>query len=317
MTTSLPMLSLVLDRRAPVPLARQLYLRIRDLTLSGRLAAGARLPSTRRLAGDLGVSRTVTLAAYDQLTVEGYLEARRGSGQYVRELHRNRRRSRSSSLARPAPDKSGTPIVRGLPSVPDATLSALFPMRFWARLMGRGWRKDAQAAVATDQWAGLASLRGAIAEYLRGMQGLDCTGEHVAITAGNADALQLIARALAPPQAQVWVEDPGHIGARRTLMREGLKITAIPVDTEGLDVAMGRRLAPRARLALVTPSRHFPLGLPMSLPRRAALLDWAHESGAGVVADVYDSEVRFSGRPLASLSSLDSRDSVISIGSFS
>lgn len=315
-TTAL--LSVVLDRRGTESLARQLYLRIRDLTLSGQLAAGTRLPSTRRLAGDLGVSRTVTLAAYDQLVVEGYIEAQRGSGQYVRALNRTSRvRARVRAPARQAVAGPDAPVLRDRPFDPDTPPSVLFPTRVWARLMGRGWRLEGEAATGLDQWAGLASLRAAIAEYLRGLQGLDCTAEHVVITAGNADALQLIARALGQRDAQIWVEDPGHIGARRTLAREGLRVTPVPVDAQGLDVAAGRRMAPRARFALVTPSRQFPSGVPLSLSRRVALIDWAHECGAVVIADDYDSELRFSGRPMASLSSLDSAESVLSIGGFS
>jgi GntR family transcriptional regulator/MocR family aminotransferase len=316
-TTTL--LSVVLDRRATESLARQLYLRIRDLTLSGQLTAGTRLPSTRRLAGDLGISRTVTLAAYDQLVVEGYLEARRGSGQYVRALNRTlKTRVRLGTPAKHVAPEADALAPRGRPFDPDAPPSTLFPTRVWARLMGRGWRLDGQAAVGLDQWAGLASLRAAIAEHLRALQGLECTSEHVAITAGNADALQIITRALTSRDAQIWVEDPGHVGARRTLAREGLKVVPVPVDAEGLDITVGRRLAPRARFALVTPSRQFPSGVPLSLSRRTALIDWAHESGAVVIADDYDSELRFSGRPMASLSSLDTRgDAVLTVGSFS
>src|SRR5262249_46430592 len=129
--------------------------------------------------------------------------------------------------------------------------------------------------------------------------------------------LQLITRALGPRDTQIWVEDPGHVGARRVLAREGLKVTPVPVDAEGLDVAAGRRLAPHARFALVTPSRQFPSGVPLSLTRPMSLIDWAHTSGAIVIADDYDSELRFSGRPVASLSSLDTHEAVLSIGSFS
>lgn len=316
-TTAL--LSVVLDRAAPEPLGRQLYLRIRDLILLGRLAAGAKLPSSRKLADDLGVSRTVSLAAYDQLSVEGYLEARHGSGHYVQALNR-----RPLAAARPAvraqrgeAEAAEAPMLRGRPFDPDAPASALFPTQVWAKLMARGWRRDGEAATGFDEWAGLASLRTAIAGYLRALQGLDCTAEHVVITAGAADSLQLITRALGSRGAQIWVEDPGHVGARQTLQREGLEVTPAPVDAEGLDVAAARRLAPRARFALVTPSRQFPSGAPLSLSRRVALIDWAHENDAVVIADDYDSELRFAGRPMTALSSLDSHGVVLSIGSFS
>lgn len=311
------LLSVVLDRRAADSLARQLYRRICELILSERLAAGTRLPSTRMLADDLGVSRTVTVAAYDQLALDGYLDVRRGSGQYVRDLARTSGPRMHSGISRSYPPDSESPLLRGRPFDPDAPPSALFPTQVWARLMGRGWRLEGEAATGIDQWAGLRSLRAAIAEYVRALHGLDCSAEQVLITAGNADALQLIARTLGPPGAQIWVEDPGHVGARRALAREGLKIAAVPVDHEGLDVSAGRRLAPQARFALVTPSRQFPTGVPLSLSRRTALIDWANDSGALIITDDYDSELRFSGRPLATLSSLDTQGAVLSLGSFS
>jgi GntR family transcriptional regulator/MocR family aminotransferase len=315
-TTAL--LSVVLDRGIPEALGHQLYRRIRELILSGRLAATARLPSTRRLAEDLGVSRTVTLAAYDQLGIEGYIEARRGSGQYVRSLDRT-----EGSMARQTPPGRKTRAMpasslhRDRPFDAVAPAWELFPNGAWARSLARGWRREGALAVSYDNWAGLASLRAAIADHLRALQGLNFTAAHVVITAGNTDALQLIAWALATPRAEVWVEDPGHMGARGALRRGGLEVTPVPVDSEGLDVAAGRRLAPGARFALVTPARQFPLGMPLSLPRRIALLDWANERGAVVIEDDYDSEIRFTGRPLASLASLDTGAAVLSIGSFS
>src|SRR6202008_4810737 len=136
------------------------------------------------------------------------------------------------------------------------------------------WRRDGEPATGLDEWAGLAALRAAIAGHLRALQGLDFTARHVVITAGPVDALQLIPRALGARDAQIWVEDPGHVGARQALLREGLKVIPVPVDAEGLDVAAGRRLAPGARFALVTPSRQFPSGAALSLSRRIALIDW-------------------------------------------
>ncbi|MDR3511158.1 MAG: PLP-dependent aminotransferase family protein [Caulobacteraceae bacterium] len=315
-TTAL--LAVVVDRAAPETLGRQLYLRIRELILAGRLAAGERLPSTRRLAEDLGVSRTVPLAAYDQLAAEGYIDARRGSGQYVRALDGTvRPTARRAAPAPAAAQEPLAPALRGQPFDPDAAAAALFPAREWARMMARGWRRDGAAAIGPDQWSGLRSLRAAIAGHVRALQGLDVTAEQVAVTAGVGDALQLIARALVPRGAEVWVEDPGHIGARHALAREGLRVVPVPVDAEGIDVAAGRWLAPHARLALVTPQRQFPSGAPLSLPRRIALIDWARQAGAVVVADDYDSELRFSGRPMAALSSLDPGQAVLSVGSFS
>ena len=207
--------------------------------------------------------------------------------------------------------------ARGRPFDPDAPAEHLFPTREWARLIARGWRREGEDAVRGDHWGGLPSLRAAIAAHLRAMQGLDCTADHVMITGGHDDALQLIVRSLGLSGEQVWIEDPGYNGARHSFDRLGMKVRPVPVDAEGLDVAAGRRLAAGARLALVTPSRQFPLGMPMSLPRRLALIDWARESGAIVIEDDYDSELRFSGRPMASLMGLDQDRTVLAIGSLS
>lgn len=312
------LLAVVIDRASPETLGRQLYLRVGELILAGQLAAAERLPSTRRLADDLGVSRTVTLAAYDQLVADGYIEARRGSGLYVRPLERIERLA--ARRGPPAPAAAFEPLapgLRGRPFDPDAAAVSLFPTQDWARMMARGWRRDGAAAIGPEAWSGLPSLRAAIAGHVRALQGLDVSAEQVAVTAGAGDALQLIARALLPRGAEVWVEDPGHIGARQVLAREGLRLVAVPVDAEGIDVAAGRRLAPHAQLALVTPQRQFPSGAPLSLARRVALIDWARQAGAVVVADDYDSELRFSGRPMTALASLDIGQTVLSVGSFS
>lgn len=310
------LLSVVLDREAREPLGRQLYLRIRDLILSGQLEAGAKMPSSRKLADDLAVSRTVTLTAYEQLAGEGYLAAQHGSGHYVRTLNRAPPSPPRTKPVPRLPDQAAI-APRGRPFDSDAPATALFPIRAWARVTARGWRREGEAAVGFDHWAGLPSLRSAIAGHLRALQGLDCTAEHVLVTGGTGDALQVITRALGAKGAQIWVEDPGHIGGRRALAREGLDVVPVPVDAEGLNVVAGRRLAPRARFALVTPSRQFPSGAPLSLPRRVALIDWAMETGAIILADDYDSELRFAGRPMETLSSLDRSGCVLAIGGFS
>lgn len=316
------LLSVTLDRAARESLSRQLYLQISDHIRSGRLAAGARLTSTRRLSLDLGVSRTVTLTAYDQLASEGYIESHRGSGQYVRSLggagERNRRQS-----GRRAEDHGRNPEsgIEGRPFDPTSQTTGIFPRGTWIRLLGRSWRKEGKQAEAQGHWAGLPSLREAIARYVYSLRGIECTAEQVLITSGTADALQLIVQALAPTsrerKAGVWVEDPGYMNARRILSDGGMRLVPVPVDASGIDVAAGRRRAEKACLALVTPSRQFPLGMPMSLERRLALVGWARASGAILVEDDYDTEVRFFGRPIASLLSFDPDLRALSLGSFS
>ena len=312
------LLTVVLDRTAREPLAQQLYRQLRDHILARRLGPGARLPSTRRISEDLGVSRTVPLTAYDQLAAEGYVEPRRGSGLYVGAIGGMDRAD--IPTARSLSPGTTRPTLAGRPFDPSAPGEDLFPVDLWAKLMARGWRREGAAVVGQSHPAGLPSLRAAIARHLYVLRGVSCDAGQIVVTAGNTDALQLIAQALRPERAKqptVWVEDPGYLSAGATLAREGLRIVPVPVDDEGLDIEAGIRLAPRATFALVTPARQFPLGMPMSLGRRIALINWAREIGAVLIEDDYDSEVRFSGRPLASLQSLDPHQSVLSIGSFS
>ena len=314
--------SLSLERRARETLGRQLYLQIRERVLSGRLTPGTRLPSTRKLAEELGISRTVPLTAYDQLAAEGFVESRRGSGQYVRSLGESGTRgaSRKRSLSQRKPVRPALSSV-AVPFDSGSYNSARFPHSTWAKLLARGWRREACVAAGDTPWGGLPALRNAIARYLFGLRGIVCDAEQIVVTAGTTDALQLIVRVLAtkrgPQSKRVWVEDPGYDAARRALVRERWHVVPVPVDDEGLDVDAGHALAPNARLAIVTSSRQYPLGVPLSLPRRLALLAWAQHAGALIAEDEYDSEIRFTGRPMSSLMSLDRAETVLTIGSFS
>ena len=309
-------LSLVVDRSARETLSRQIYVQLRDLILSGRIAAGARLPSSRALAGQLMLSRTVPLAAYDQLTAEGYLAARQGAGIYVERL--GQAGPRPSPAASPPAAPAAAPRRPGSVHAPFSLAAqdmASFPHAVWARLLARGWRRMATSGDPDDP-AGLWALRAAVARYVHGLRGVACGPDQVLITSGNAESMQLIAQLPPRSRRQAWVEDPGYVEAQRALAAAGMDLIPTPVDGQGLDVEAGRRSAPHAGLAVVTPARQFPTGAPMSLPRRLALIAWALEADALVVEDDYDSEMRFAGRPLASLISLEP-DRVLALDSFS
>jgi GntR family transcriptional regulator/MocR family aminotransferase len=314
------MLSVSLDRGAGEPLVRQLYRLLRELILTQRLAAGAKLPSTRDLSRDLGVSRTVTLDAFGQLAAEGFLESRRGAGHFVAGLP-----FRSSEREAAAPhiaDAEMIPSVwsaSGRPFDPAWQAADLFPGQAWTRMLGRGWRRH-QPAVLERHWGGLPALREALAQHLHALRGIALSPAEVMITAGNTDVTSLLARTFGRGgggSGHVWIEDPGLGTTRQVFEREGLTVIPIPVDSEGLQVAEGERLSPDAAIALVTPTRQFPLGMPLSLPRRLALLNWARQSVAIVVDDDYDGEIRFTGRPLRSLATLDPAARVLTLGSFS
>ena len=314
---TIALLSVTLDRQGGQSLVRQLYAHLRELILTRRIAPGARLPSTRKLSRELGVSRTVTLEAFGQLAAEGFLETRLGSGHYVAQLRLPETSPPQATLtATDAPEKSIWSAT-GRPFDPAWQAVDLFPSQVWGRMLGRGWRRH-QVSALERHWLGLPALRSALVEHLHALRGVVLSSEQVMITSGIADTLTLVGRAVSRDgEVAGWVEDPGLNTSREVLGRNGVRIVPVPVDAEGLCVEDGERLAPNAKLALVTPTRQFPLGMPLSLPRRLALLEWARRSGAIILDDDYDGEIRFAGRPLQSLASLDPAARVLTLGSFS
>lgn len=328
-----------LDTTLPEPLYRQLYTRLREAILDGRLPRGAHLPSTRTLASELGVSRTTTAVAYEQLLMEGYLESHVGRGTIVsRQLPESLiddPRSRRGTLSGDA-----WQVASLHPIGPEIALNAvphleriegsgsrafiagqppldLFPYALWARLLARNARQSLQEHAGYQPPAGYAPLRAAIATHIGLTRGVRCTSDQIIITSGTQGALDLVTRTLLAPGDAAWIEDPGYFGARGAVIAAGGRVVPVPVDAEGLVVRAGRERAPAARLAFVTPSHQFPTGVSMSLGRRLALLDWANEADAWVVEDDYDSEYRYGGRPLEALQGLDQAGHVLYVGTFS
>jgi GntR family transcriptional regulator/MocR family aminotransferase len=330
-------LTLALDPRSATPLHRQLYDEIRAAVLGGRLSAGARLPSTRALAADLEISRNTVTGAFDQLLAEGYIAARSGAGTFVaKELPDQLLRVPAceptpARVRVPAPRLSkrgrmlaSTPVAPatregaaacafrpGIPALDE------FPRDLWARIAARQYRQSKFDLFSYGDPAGYPPLRRAIAEYLRAARGVHCSWEQVIVTSGSQQALDLAARVLLDPGETAWVEDPGYFGARGAWTAAGIHCAPVPVDAEGLSVAQGERSAPQARMAYVSPSHQYPLGVTMSLTRRMALLAWARRRSAWIAEDDYDSEFRYAGRPLAALQGLDTAGRVIYIGTFS
>ncbi|HET8911323.1 MAG TPA: PLP-dependent aminotransferase family protein [Ktedonobacteraceae bacterium] len=332
-----------LDQHATMPLYKQLYERLRAMILAGQLEVGARLPSTRALASELGISRNTTALAYELLLLEGYIESRVGDGTRIaklqpEQLQQGSRRSTNPSrtehsdqhvalLSRRSQTLINSPALDILSSEPGQAGSSVFrvgqpdvtyfPYEKWAALLARNARQLLQDYASYQNAQGYGPLREAIAAHIGVTRGVHCSPEQIVMTAGAQGALDLIARVLLNPGDPVWVEDPGYQGAYGALLSNDAKMIEIPVDGEGLNVEVGRHLCPEARLAIVTPSHQLPTGVTMSLNRRLALLEWAREAQSWIVEDDYDSEYRFSGRPLESLQGLDSTNRVIYIGTFS
>lgn len=328
------LLPVEVDATRSEALHRQVYRELARLILTGRIAAGSRLPSSRELARELGVARNTVLAALDQLTSEGYIEGRRGSGTYVatdlpdapplaadgsparraaaRAMHRPPVASHINMLAtgRHAPARLTGLLAPGMADPGE------FPFDLWARLLARTWRRPSQALATGGASAGYLPLRQAIADYLRLLRGVRCEAEQVIIVSGTRHGLDLTARLLLTAGDTVWLEDPGYPGLRGPLAVAGAQLVPLPVDDEGIDISMAPA-GSRPRFIAVSPSHQYPLGMTMSLPRRLQLLERARQSDAWVFEDDYDSEWRYRGRPLAALQGLDSDGRVIYAGSFS
>ncbi|MGH7104141.1 MAG: PLP-dependent aminotransferase family protein [Acetobacteraceae bacterium] len=329
------LLSIAVDRASSRPIATQLYVGLRDLILSGAVTAGTRLPASRTLARDVGVSRTTVIDAFERLISDGILTSRVGSGTEVSAAMKSEPSRRSLPVPRPRPEPrvgrlapamgwvSGRLGERPvLPHSASAFISALpafdaFPVAEWARIAAKHWRSTRADVMGYGPSNGLLALREAIVAHLGANRGIACEREQIFIVGGAQQAFVQIAALLLEPGDKVWFENPGAIGARNGLLASGARLVPVPVDGEGLAVAEGLRRSRQFRLAFVTPSHQQPLGHVMSLERRLQLLRAADEAGAWIVEDDYDGEFYFGKRPPATLKSVDRNDSVIYVGTFS
>ena len=325
-----------LDPNASDSLSRQIYRALRDGILAGRLAGGLRLPSTRALAVDLGVSRNTVVTAFDQLLAEGYVESRVGRGTRVSQtmpdhlLHARARPRVRAVAAAPAnaPSARGARLVelarpRSLietgvvPFAPGVPALDLFPWPTWARLVAARGRELGIDSAGYASSLGYRPLREAVARYVAVARGVACTADQVVIVGGSQQGLDLVTRVVTDAGDSAWIEDPGYHGALGALAGAGLRVTGVPIDADGMSVAAGRVGAPSARLMYVTPSHQFPLGVTMSLSRRLELLATAADMNAWIIEDDYDSEFRYVSRPLTALQGLDTNGRVVYVGTFS
>ena len=307
---------ITLDPGEPGPLYLQIATRLRSAIAIGALSAGARLPSARTLSAQLGVARGTVDAAYDLLAGEGAIETRGAAGTIISAHVDGLAKApaqRALGLARPRAVMAATPLPlqRGLPAL-DA-----FPRKLWSALTAKAARAMAETDLTYPDVLGSLAFREEIVAYLGLARGIACAPHQVLVTAGYQGALTLVRQVLLRHGDPVWVEDPGHPQAFQALEVGGASLVPVPVDIEGMRVAAGMTAAPRAKLAVVTPTHQSPLGVSLSLPRRLALLGWAEEARAWVLEDDYDSEFRYTGPTPPSLKSLDRGERVIFAGSFS
>jgi GntR family transcriptional regulator/MocR family aminotransferase len=335
-SSSLPNASIALDRSAATALYRQLYDQLREAILSGRLAPGTRLPSTRELADELDIARNTVMNAFDQLYAESYLERRVGDGTYVsRQLPDDLLRAKSERFVWKVAKRNDPSISRwgavaasisigpgeytGKPRPFRTSTPALdaFPYKLWGRLLARRWSNSGREMIPYGDSAGYLPLRKAIASYLSTTRGVRCVPEQLIVTSGSQHALEILAKTLLDPEDAVWIEDPGFSGARAAFRTVGAQLIPVPIDCEGMNVAAGIERHANPRLIYVTPSHQYPLGSTLTLSRRLALLEVASKTGAWIIEDDYDSEFRYVGRPLAALQGLDKEQRVIYVGTLS
>lgn len=325
---------LVVGERQPgTVLFQWVYDEVRSAILDGRLRRGMRLPSTRELARLYGVSRGTVVTAFEQLHAEGYLEGNVGAGTYVNTLLPE---DLLQAKRGPGPVDGATKLPPSLSqysqrlgqaadarSQPARAFRAAepaldaFPITLWAQIASRRLRGATRALLADVDPRGYRPLREAVSNYLGTARGVRCTTDQVIIAAGIQQGLDLTARLVLDPGDPVWVEDPCFFLVTAMFKALAAKIIPVPVDMNGLNVVEGQRRCDRAKLAYVTPAHQFPLGVTMSLDRRLALTDWAQHTGGLIFEDDYDSEYRYSGRPIPALQGLDQSDAVIFAGSFS
>lgn len=324
------MLSEIPLRDSKEPLFRQLYLRLREGILSGSFTAGDRLPSTRDLAEQMGVSRTVALAAYDQLLAEGFAVGRGGSGTYVSKDVGDDRTRRQDNGAKLRLSRFGTAAAAnahatlGFPrDRPRALLYDFaygrsdletFPFEAWRRILLKSARKTQVRELDYGPASGSAALRDAICGHLRRSRAVSCDPSQVIVLNGSQQALDLIARVLLERGDRAVIEDPSYQGTREVLRAAGARLIPVAVDDSGLNP---EKLPSNARVAFVTPSHQFPTGGILPLARRMALLGWARRADAIVVEDDYDGEFRYERQRIEPLQGLDRDGRVVYIGTFS
>lgn len=322
------------DRKSGKPLQSQVYDALRAAVVTRNLRAGERIPSTRSLAVELGISRITVLNAYSQLLAEGYFESRTGAGTFVSSsLPLVAARTEAQSGDRAGERRAPRRVARRCAQIPryerpgwvsgqgafslSQTAVEEFPFRAWSNLVTRYWRRVRLSGLQYGDPMGLRELREAIGAYLRAARSVRCEWQQIMIVSGSQQALDISARVVLEAGDPVWIEEPGYWLAKHMLVSTGCRLVGVPVDHDGLNVEAGIERCRKARAAYVAPSHQFPMGATMSASRRLQLLEWAETAGAWIVEDDYDSEYRYDSKPIASLQGLDRSGRVIYIGTFS
>ncbi len=335
----IPLVAFNLDFNSKIPLYKQLYNLLRKAILEGKITPGKRLPGTRSLANELKVSRNTAAIAFDQLRIEGYISGRTGSGSYVNEipdhtyttkskinidsniatgklsnkisLKLNQKINAKSVEERNVSDNDIVPFQNGIPAINE------FPIKTWLKIINQNSLNISNLHLGYGDAAGFRPLREAIASYLRTYRAVNCNADQIMIVNGSQQGLDLIGRVFLKKGSKVWLEDPGYLGVRASMISTEASIIPCPLDNEGLDLDYSVKHNPKPDLIYTTPSHQFPLGLTMSVSRRIQLLNYAKKNKCWIIEDDYDSEFRYVGNPLPSLQGMDQNKSVLYLGTFS
>lgn len=305
------MLTYPMEERGDLPLYEYLYRRIREDILAGKLTAGERLPSKRALAEHLHLSVITVEGAYAQLEAEGYLYTLPKRGFFVSQVDRT---PAPKAAEPPAIAEAEAPRTWRLDLKSNQVDTARFPVSTWARLTRQVLSEDGAALLRPVPHQGLDALRRAIADDLRDYRGMSVSAEQIIVGAG-AEYLYLLLAQLLGPDAVFAAEDPGYPKIRQVYGKCGAACRPVPLDAQGMDLAA--LAASGATVAHLSPSHHYPTGLVTPIARRQALLRWAESVDGFIIEDDYDSEFRFSGRPLPTLQSIDRSGRVLYMNTFS
>jgi len=302
-------------------LYQQVYEQFREMIVKKRLRPGDRLPASRNLAKELGVSRVIISQAYELLLIEGYLVGKTGSGTFVAgkvpdtllnaPAPANNKPKKITSVIASGDKLDIVPFQTGVPSI-DA-----FPFKAWQQVAAKVLKNLKQYNLAYEDTLGYRPLREAIATYLRLSRAVHCEADQVVVVTGSQQGLNLITQCLLDKGDQVWMEDPGYPGASKCFANMGAQLCPVPVQEDGLDFQYAIKHYPDAKLVYLTPSHQFPMGCTLSASKRKQLLQWAKQHDSWILEDDYDSEFRYEGRPLASLQGMDTGSRVIYCGTFS
>ena len=324
--------TLEINRSSSAPIYRQIEDFLRQMILDGALLPSQKLPSTRELALELGVSRITIKSVYEQLISEGYVQGKTGAGTFVSEgldgetpvvpsVDTIRKDYFDGNFSKTAEHISFSQASARygsiLPFRPGVPALDKFPVKRWNKYLSRATTKSGIANFSYGDLLGSEKLRASIAHHLADSRGMKVDPKQILITSGAQQAFVLISYVLMNKNDTVWYENPGHIAGRDLLKIVGGDVSPVPIDKEGLNLPYAVLNFSKPKLIFTTPSHQQPLGITMSLQRRLTLLKYAHENASWVIEDDYDSEFRYRGRPLPALAALDKVGRVLYVGTFS